>query len=162
MRAYRWPTVSGLTPHAAVRHGREDSSIRGKIQVEHSGQPHAACVVSPQQRQRLRIESDAPLLMSLGVLLPGVGALLGDTRADLQHTGGEIDAIPPQRAQFPASRSGDDGKPHTSMPQSGSFQASRTMRGVREPKHGGARAHLGGHAEWLDGDARRSGAAAVK
>jgi hypothetical protein len=54
--------------------------------------------------------------MSFGVLLPGAGALLGNTRADLQHTGREIDAIPTQRAQLPAPRSSHHGKPDEHAP----------------------------------------------
>ena len=106
----------GPNPHAPVRHGREDPSIRLKVHAGRRGQLHAAGVVSRQQCQRLRIEGDPPLLMSLGVLLPCVGALLGDTRADLQYTGREIDAIPAQRAQLPAPRSGHHGKPHEHAP----------------------------------------------
>jgi len=106
----------GFDPLAAVRHRREDSSIRGEIHVDHSSQLQAAGLVCPQQRQRLRIESDPPLLMSLGVLLPCVCALLGDTRTDLQHTGREIDGIPLKRAQLPSARSGHHGKPHEHAP----------------------------------------------
>lgn len=53
---------------------------------------------------------------ALGVLLPRVGAGLGDARPDSQDPGGKVEPVPAERAQLAAPGAGHHGEPHEHAP----------------------------------------------
>src|SRR4051812_49059467 len=83
------PHRIGLEPRAAVWREGEDARVGWQLELQHARLFRAAVSVGTQQSQRSVIERDAPLLVRLGVLLPGLGTRLRDARPDCEHSGPE-------------------------------------------------------------------------
>jgi hypothetical protein len=62
-----------------VRIRREDKRTPVKLELEHSGSGAAPIPVLSQDRYSFRVDRRPTLLVGLGVLLPRVSAVLGDT-----------------------------------------------------------------------------------